>query len=86
MAALMPIEEVERIRDENEELRARMGEIGDILAHDMTGEELQIADEEYDALLRTLAEQEPTEPAQVFPQEADEELDPARQELIAAFM
>jgi len=51
MNALMPIEEVERIRDENEEQDARLRAIGDALAQNMSPEVEQAADAEYEAEL-----------------------------------
>ncbi|OHT11095.1 Charged multivesicular body protein 6 [Tritrichomonas foetus] len=51
MNDLMPVEEVERIMDENAEQNDRLEEIGDLLAQNMSKEDTQAVEDDLDALL-----------------------------------
>lgn len=69
MNDLMPIEEVERIMDENQEQTDRLNEINDLLAQDTNPELNQAADEDLDRLLAELdtGEQESGEASEEEP-------------------
>lgn len=54
MNELMPVEEVERIMDENEEQADRLKEINDILSRNMSHADNESAEEAYEALLAEL--------------------------------
>lgn len=51
---LMPIEEVEKLMDENEEQADRIEEVSNLLAEGMSQADIQYADEEYEAMLDEL--------------------------------
>lgn len=59
MNDLMPIEEVERIMDENQEQNDRLNEINDLLAQDMNPEMKQFVDEDLDRMYEELETGEP---------------------------
>ena len=50
----MPIEEVEKLMDENEEQADRIEEVSNLLAEGMSQADIQYADEEYEAMLDEL--------------------------------
>lgn len=61
MNQLMPIEEVERIMDENQELGEKLDEISGILYNTMSQEDLAIADEEYEKMLENMTQEDNAE-------------------------
>ena len=54
MNELMPVEEVERLMDENEENAARLNEVSDILARNMSQVDQQECEDEYERMLAEL--------------------------------
>jgi charged multivesicular body protein 6 len=66
---LMPIEEIERLKEENDELQERVNEIQSILGKQLTPDEEVDLDAEYEQLRAEVAENEQ-------PEADDEELEP----------
>jgi hypothetical protein len=54
MNDLMPVEEVERILDEQADLHGRVDEISRLVSQNITPEEAQVAEQDYDALVAEL--------------------------------
>ena len=76
MNEMMPVEEVERLMDENEEHAERLREVQDALTRDMSPQEIEVADEEYEALLAEInmdKQENQPEPEQEQEDEPEEE-------------
>ena len=80
MNEMMPVEEVERLMDENEEHAERLREVQDALARDMSPQEIEVADEEYEALLAEINMGEPAKQPQPEEPQPEQEDEPEEEE------
>lgn len=78
MNDLMPIEEVERIMDENQEQNDRLNEISSLLAQDMNPEINEAAEEDLDKLYEELDVGEPNANGQESGEASEESPAPAK--------
>ena len=83
MNEMMPVEEVERLMDENEEHAERLREVQDALARDMSPQEIEVADEEYEALLAEINMGEPAKQPQPEQEDEPEEEEAEQPERVA---
>jgi charged multivesicular body protein 6 len=63
LESLMPIEEIERLRDDLAEHHERVNEIQDLLAQDLTAQDNQAVEDEYEQMLAEIGEEEGGEEA-----------------------
>lgn len=77
MTELMPVEEVERIMDENAEQQDKLNEIESVLYQNMNKEDMEAADEEYEALLQQIVGEDEGNEEQ--PADEQEEQEPEAQ-------
>lgn len=75
----MPLEEVERIMDENEEQSDRLKEVSDILGRQLHDANIEVGDDDYEAFLIEMGLNKPA-PAEEAPEATTEEEETVEQE------